>query len=439
MPERKIKQVHLSLIRTFDYQIGNPLEKSFSFLNDRDDYYEEVIKYNKYLSGKKKIISGVGQLRSVLDVQGGLGADTFFSSFQKYYNELQNSKLQKVRMIPHYPCVIDILPDEKKFYTFKRSCVLLKNLDSDSKISLSVRLYPIGLASLRLGCFLTSEKGFAVEDIIAFLKMNTWPIEVKDVVSSGEELDLRKYANKITEGIHKKNEYNEIRDWKHRNYSIVDIAGSTDPLTKKQDYKDIFLPLLCLNTNPNSEEKACISTNLSKKKDIFLIGPKSAVIYFPSSEKLHRRIVRRVLRDYIELLYMQELACNEISALAKSNYWGDLNSEYWKDILKNGIRSPNIGRLFSLWDYTTINPKTYPLKKAKWVDRYVALLKCLDQSGAIKEGNKTATETMEDAIKRANGAKKELGAAIKAIFEGLTKLKDIKLEIFTKKSSENSN
>ncbi len=415
LSEMTIRQIHLSLIRTFSYSPCDALKKSFNFLGDVDAYYNTVLAKCKYLGEQNTVIPNVGKLRAITDVAGKKTADYFFDDFRTYYQNMAKSDINQLRLTQHFPCAIDILPAKGKFYKFDLTALpeSMKKA-SEGKMSFSVRLYPAGLASFRLGYFLKSQDGFAVKDIIEFLSLNQFPVTVNDA-----EFDLREYAINIVNGIHQ----DQAAVAFTAPYSIVDIIESSVPLTWEQNSQNVFLPLLCLNSSPPND--ALVSENLAKDQEIFRVGPKSTVFYFPSAKEVDHKNVRRLLRNYLELLFVQKFLTGEITALAKTAEYSFDMSGNWKQILKNGLKEPKIRHLFSLWDYTSLQQQNDPLKKKEWRDRYSVMLKVLDKENSIENGSQMALETIKSLVDQGKKAQSQVSSGIEKAIDLMVKVKGV--------------
>lgn len=417
MSEVNINQIYLSLIRTFRYyRRGNSVEKSFAFLADDEKYYKTVVKDHEYLGKQGKFVPGVGKFRSVLDIASTtVSADSFFANFQDYYHRLLSGSRPNIEkgliLTPHYPCAIDILPSNRKKYqvitsTLPGSLQKVKKV----KMSFSVRIYPVGLASLRLGWFLTSEESFKIEDIIEFLVRKRAIIEIDDSKLSIGKL-TGEYAERLIEGLLKKEK--PPLSWEDT-YSIIDIVEATT-LTLEQDYNDVFLPLLCLRRQPREEERTI--DNLSRHGDVLLPGTRSVVAYLPSAEIQDRRKVRRWLRNIIELFSIQKFLINEIETMTISNTFRQLKKEHWLRTLKRGLLPPTIKNLFSVWNYTNLHLRSYPLKKESWRVRYQKILKILDKNNDIKKSNDQVMDQLKEMVKEASEDSRKVGEWLKSLFD----------------------
>ena len=373
------------------------------------------MKDHEYLGKQGKFVPGVGKLRSVLDIVPTVLADSFFVCFQDYYHKLLSRSMPNIEkgliLTPHYPCAIDILPSNRKKYRVITSTLpgSLRNVKK-AKMSFSIRIYPAGLASLRLGWFLTTEESFRIEDIIEFLVRKRASIEIDDSELSIGKL-TREYAERLIGGLLKKER--PPLSWEDT-YSIVDIVKATT-LTLEQNYNDVFLPLLCLHRQPREEERTI--NNLSRGGDVLLPGTRSVVAYLPSADEADRRKVRRWLRNIIELFSIQKFLISEIETMTISKTFGQLKKENWLRTLKRGLLPPTIKYLFSVWNYTNLHFQSYPLKKESWRVRYQKILKVLDKNNHIKKSNDQVMDQLEETVKEASEASKKVGEWLKSLFD----------------------
>jgi hypothetical protein len=356
----------------------------------------------------------VGKLRSVLDIESVL-ADSFFGCFQDYYSKLLSRSMPNIQkgmiLTQHYPCAIDILPSKDKKYKMNASTLpeSLRNVKK-TRMSFSIRIYPAGLASLRLGWFLTTEKSFKIEDIIEFLVRKRATIEIDELELSVGEL-TEEYARRVIDGLVRSEKPSLFWDY---TYSIVDIVEATG-LTLQQNYNDVFLPLLSLSMQ--SEKGGYTINNLSKRGDVLLAGTKSAVTYLPSADEADRRKLRRWLRNIIELFSIQKSLVNEIETMGISETFEQLRKEYWLKTLEKGLLPPTIKYLFSLWNYTNLHFQTYPLRKEAWRVRYNEILKTLDTNDSIRISNDKVKTQLEETVKQASEASKKVGGWLRSLLE----------------------
>lgn len=414
LSEVNINQIYLSLTRTFRYyRRDNSVEKSFAFLSDDEKYYETVVKDHEYLGKQGKFVPRVGKLRSVLDIPTEeCMHDSFFVNFQDYYHKLLSRSRPNIEkgliLTPNYPCAIDILPSNRKKYRVITSTLpgSLKKVKK-AKMSFAIRIYPVGLASLRLGWFLTTEESFKIEDIIEFLVKKRASIKIDDSTLSIGKL-TKEYAERLISGLLKKEK--PPLSWEDT-YSIVDIVEATN-LTLEQNYDDVFLPLLGLHRKPREEERTI--DNLSRHGDVLLPGTRSIVMYFPSGDIVDRRKVRRWLRNIIELFSIQKFLISEIETMTISKTFGKFK-KYWLRTLKRGVLPPTIKHLFSVWNYTNLHLRRYPLVKDVWRVRYQKILKILDKKDGIKKSNDQVIAQLEEIVKETGEASRRVGEWLKSL------------------------
>jgi len=405
-----ISQVYLSLIRTFQFYPQRPtLNPSFDFLADDAKYYNSVISGNTTLGQMGKSVPGLGKLRSPLDGSCALNqkkkveADSLLTKFQDYYTKLY---AQKLTLTAHYPCVIDILPSKGVNYQLDSSTLpgsLSSAEEKETKMSASLRIYPAGLASLRLGLFLSTQSSFKTEDIIEFLKGKNAVVKIKAEQFTIEDLTAE-YRRRLLAGLN--TELNSF-NWEDT-FSFVDIIKAA-PLTLAQNQNDVFLPLLCLKSAPRANE--CSIDNLSEDPDILLPGSRCFVSYLPSGEKPDRRKVRGWLRNSLELYYMQKFLIQRIAALTDSaNYSSLLEEVNWMIKVKKWILPPKIASLLSAMNYTSLHTRIYPLQKDVWRTRYNKTLLVLDKGNDITTANAQAKTQVDAIVKLTNDNNHEVGS-----------------------------
>jgi hypothetical protein len=419
-----ISKIHLNLIRAFRYYPKDEsLNPKFSFLRNNEEFYTKAIEDVGYLGSKDDNFGlDVGKLRSVLDTQSStitpleetLPPDPFFHQLQDYYK-----KLSKLNLTPHYPCIVDILPRANTKYSidlssFPGTLSEAKNV----KLSASIRIYPAGLAFLRLGFFLSTNKSFDAKSIIDFLRFKKGSITVDGLRPklSVEEL-TRAYARMLLEGLHTNN--NKILSWEFT-YSTIDLIESSE-LSIEQNYKDFFYPLLSLNNRPKEK---LVSDNLSTDEDIILIGPESSVTYLPANLDYgvlmnpSRRKVRRWIRNAIELFSTQRFMSNYIATTGIDTLFSELQNENWIHTLKKGVIPLGIKELFSYWNYTNLHRQNYPLNRSEWLIRYNKILKVLDEHNKIENANK-------QSMQQINTLREEAGKAKTKVSDGIWKLLEL--------------
>ena len=402
-------QIHLSLIRTFRYHRQDiTAKKPFAFLTDDEKYYETVVEDPKHLGEQDNFVPRVGKLRSVLDTAPTLGADPLFECCQDYYRSLRQKKLI---LTPHYPCAVDILPSNRKKYRVITSTLpgSLKDV-KEAKMSVSIRIYPAGLASLRLGWFFTTEENLRIEDIIEFLMRKRAFIEVAKKPSpkyskfSIDEL-TREYRRRLVRGLLREE---RPLSWEFT-YSIVNIVKAT-PMTLEQNYSGVFLPLLCLDKQPKEGKRTV--DNLAKGDEVLLPGTRSIVAYHPYAYDEDLRKIRRWLRNIIELFSIQKYLIKEVETMRISDIYKRLEDEHWLKKLKRGLLPPTIKYLFSIWNYLNLHSQRYPLKEEAWRVRYRKILKILDKNDEIKKSKVQAWNDLQEMVAHAREKSKEAAGTL---------------------------
>lgn len=382
MCETEIKQVHLCTMQPFQFFHENSeLKRKFNFLNDEKKYFKMVVTDANCLRKKKKEVKGIGKLRSVLDVPESkkkIKPDSFFSTLQHFYTVCLNQEMDKELIFPpHFPCAIDILPAKNKKYEIVRSTLpdSLQEYD-EALMSISMRIYPVGLGVMRFGCFLSTENNFEVKDIIDYLWNKETCIKI-----GGEQSSIHSLIQKIADATIK-----EILDSDHNppnwqeTHSIIDIVDATGIESFEKNNKQLFSPLMNLNENVTQEE---IGRNLSDGNDLILPGKNSLVTYLPNAREYDRRIVRRWFRNFIELYSIQQYLSREIDALSlgadKKKF-----SNNWKSDFVQIIKSNNISPLFSRLFNISLHQRDGTFKKESWKNRYKKILEVLDQDNKIQ-------------------------------------------------------
>ena len=423
----KISKIHLSLIRTFRFcQQNSEFEGKFNFLGERKKYYETVVEDIEYLTKKDKKIQGVGKLRSVLQtpkIKYYVKADSFFHKLQEFYIALSQKTKKKLILTTHYPCAIDILPSNNKNNKITPSTLpgSLKEAN-EIRTSLSLRLYPTGIGSLRFGCFLSTDKKFKIEDIIDFL------LEKETLVNiDGEEYSIdsmfTRYADKTISEIIKKRR--PALDWIDT-HSIIDLIMVESPPSSNSEYKKFFSPLLNLQKNYIVDEGPL--ENLSNKGDWLLSGKKSMILLFPFASDSDRRKVRRWLRNYIELFSIQKSLMSQIQAEKFAEVFRN-NRQFWLDKLKKGILPNDINNLFSLWLYTQLHQCPGTLEKEAWRIRYKKILKVLDEKDKIQKANDAALVELAKIEKETSNLHSTAGKWIKSFIELLNETMEAAAEL----------
>lgn len=416
LPVPKISQIHLSLIRTFRFcQQNSEFEKKFNFLDDRKKYFETVVEDIEYLGNLDRTVPGVGKLRSVLEAPEFVGADSFFRTLQEFYVDLSQKSNKKLMLTPHYPCAIDILPSHVRKHKVIASTLPVSLREANEvKMSFSMRIYPAGIASLRLGWFLSTDKNFKIGDIIDFLWEKKTVIEIDDEEFSVDLLS-KIYSKKTVKGLIKMRK--PPFEWIDT-HSIIDIVDATDLPSSDKGFSEIFLPLL--NLQKNFVVKDGNLENLSNRGDWLLPGKRSMVSYLPFAKSdCDRRKVRRWLRNFIELFSIQKSLISQIQATKISEIFRR-NKQNWINKLKKGLLSPDINSLFSLWLYTQLHQCPGTLEKEAWRIRYQKSLKVLDQNDKIQTANDIALVELEKIKTETNDLESTAGKWLKSFIELLT-------------------
>ncbi len=431
MSEVNISQIHLSFIRGFRYYpTDETLKEEFSYLNDKRKYYDNVIKDNSE-PGKRfsKSIVGLGMLRSVLDTQSASidssnfsnprKSDSFFNKFRGYYEQLAEDNQI---LVPHYPCVVDVLPSSASKYRINLSSLpgSLSKAET-ARASLSIRVYPAGLAFLRLGIFLSTTKSFEVDDIVGFLRYKNGLIDIEGL---GTDLNIgrvtEQYAKRLFEGLH-----NQSKDLDFMDYSIVDIVKSS-PLTVKGASKEVFKPLLCWSRG--ASVRGYKVNNVAKEDgDIQLIGPMSAVTCIQDRPGMNlrmngdRRKIRRGIRNSVELFFLQKYLAEYIETKEVSSGLNQAQNDNYLKFLKKGILPPNIEQLLSCWNYTCLHIQNTPIVDADWKTRYNELLLTLDKEKQIETAQGKAIQQLLAVKDEVSAARKECGKIVEKAISYVSK------------------
>jgi len=275
LPAKDISKIYLTFNREFHFDPKNKdLHGKYDFLANNKDYFEKVIKDVLYLGKKDLHIEKLGKMRSALDLASNpCGADNFLQHFREYYCSLANKGLY---LIPHYPCVIDILPNSETEYNIDLQTFPGSLKDGKlAKISAAIRLYPIGLGSLKFGLYLQTEKSFDIKDIIELLRKKNGKILVINLGEYNTLDQLTKvYGELLLQALFKDK---KPFSWTST-YSFIDIIDS-EPLSLKSNFEDFFLPVYCFGKEAKNKEH--VPKNQSRDGDILLFGEKSAVSYLP--------------------------------------------------------------------------------------------------------------------------------------------------------------
>jgi hypothetical protein len=418
MPAQGISKIYLSISRGFHFNPQDKdLQSKYDFFADNRSYFDKVVKDVQYIGRRDLTIEKLGKMRSILDLSSnGCGADNFFQFFQDYYCNLATKGLY---LIPHYPCVVDILPTADTQYgidlsTFPES---FRNA-TVAKISVSIRLYPIGLGSLKLGLYLQTKESFNIQDITELLRQKSGKIFV---INLGEYYTIdqltRVYAELLLQALFK---VKKPFSWTST-YSFIDIIES-EPLSLESNYEDFFLPITCLGKEPKNKEY--VPKNQSLYGDILLFGEKSAVSYIPGAEDSRlmnpdRRKLRRWVRNSAELFSAQQFACNIINTNDIARTLDELRSQYWAKKLKDGVLPPVLEKLFSCWNITNLHSQGYPLCKENWRERHSELIRMLDQGNRIISSNKQAMEQLTAITEQASNAQHDVANALKTANDNL--------------------
>lgn len=414
MPAKEISKVYLTFNREFHFNPkDNSLQGKYDFLANNKDYFEKVIKDVSYLGKKDLCIEKVGKMRSALDLESNpCSADNFLQYLQEYYCNLASKGLY---LTPHYPCVIDILPTSETKYEIDIPTFPGSLIDATlAKISASIRLYPIGLGSLKLGLYLQTEKSFDIKDIIELLWRKSGKIIVLNL---GEYYTLDQLTKVYGEAVLQALFAGKKPFSWTSTYSFVDIIES-EPLSLESNFEDFFLPVSWLGKEPKL--KHCVPKNQSRDGDILLFGERSAVSYLPGVEddrrmNPNRRKLRRWVRNSSELFSAQQHACNLINANSIARILDELKSQYWAKKLKDGVLPPALECLYSLWNYTNLHRQIFPLCKEDWRERHTELIRMLDIENRINLSNTQAMRQLIDISKQASDAQHDVANAIKTV------------------------
>lgn len=414
MPARpNITKIYMAINREFSFNPkAEDLHSKYNFLANKEDYFNTVIKDDGYLAKKKLYIENLGTIRSVLDLTANTcGADNFFQYFQEYYCDLANKGLY---LIPHYPCVIDILPKSETPYeaflnTFPGS---LKDA-TIANISASIRLYPIGFGSLKFGLYLQTDKSFDIRDIIHLLSEKDGIISVPNL---GGDFTIdrltRAYGEFLLEALFKNK---KPFSWSST-YSFVDIIES-EQLSLESDFKDFFLPLSCLGRTPKNKKR--IPKNQSLYGDILLFGEKSAISNLPFAldgnrqMNPHRRKLRRWVRDSTELFSAQQFACHKLEAINVTRTLEELKAHLWTKKLKDAILPPPLEEIYGYRNYTELQNQESPLRKQDWRERHSELIRMLDPEKKIAFANRQSKRQLASIKKQSKAAQQDVAKAMK--------------------------
>jgi hypothetical protein len=424
----KITHVHLSLMRIFRYNPERkPLDSKYDFLADCKKYYETVI-YDCRLLGKQNIIIPfIGKLRSGIDVNG-VDVDPFLFKLHDYYSQL--AKNHKLFLTPHYPCVVDILASKDENYHIELS-KLPGSLSSCSepKLSIALRIYPAGLASVRLGLFLQTATSFQIQDIIDFLAKRNAVITMGSQPYNIDKL-TKEFARRLSAGLLNDQQTIYVEEGTS---SMVSIIGADPHPTFQNNSADVFLPLLCLNMHPDSSLP--VTGNLAKDPDVFIVGGRgNAVFFIPENiedeREIDRRKLRRWIRNVFELYALQNFIHTSIvSSDVYTDFQLQLSKENWIKKLKKGILPPSFNSLFSDWNYVHLHQQDFPLQKAVWKTRYAEILKVLDPDDAIKKSDIQARTLLDNTVQQAAQDSKDVSSWLQKLIDEVGKIVQLPIKL----------
>ena len=422
LPTPKITQIHLSLMRIFQINLERKrLEKKYDFLADQKQYYEKVLYDGKFLGKQNLIIPNVGKLRSCIDSNDKyLQVDSFLSNLQHYYSQL--AKRYKLFLMPHYPCVIDILASKNDYYHIDKTKLpdSLRNC-LEPKLSIALRIYPAGMVSVRLGLYLQTATSFEIRDIIDFLWNKNAVVTIRNQSYNIDKL-TKEFVLRLSAGIFKDQQTTPAL--KHT-FSMVTISEAEPYLTFQNNKSDMFLPLLCLNMHPDSSIP--VTGNLSREHEVFMVGGKgNTVLFIPSDEReceCDRHKLRRWTRNVFELYALQNFLRASIAVeCVGTDFQIKLSNQNWIKKLKKGILPPALDSLFSNWNYVQLHQQDYPLKEG-WKKRYVEILKVLDPGDAIKNSKIQARTLLDKTVQQAAQDSKDASSWLQKLIEKVEKIK----------------
>jgi hypothetical protein len=425
LPTPKITQVHLSLMRIFQFNLERKrLKKEYDFLADQKKYYEKVLYDGKFLGKQNLIIPNVGKLRSCTDFKDkDLQVDRFLSNLQHYYSQL--AKRHKLFLMPHYPCVIDILASKNDYYQIEKT-KLPGSLSSCSepKLSIALRIYPAGMVSVRLGLYLQTATSFEIRDIIDFLWNKNAVVNIRNQSYNIDKL-TKEFVLRLSAGIFKDQQTTPALQ---HTFSMVTISEADPYLTFQNNKSDMFLPLLCLNMQP--DRNIPVTGNLSRKPEVFMVGGKGNTVFFIPDDKKYvdehicdRHKLRCWTRNVFELYALQNfLRASIVVECVGTDFQIKLSTQNWIKKLKKGILPPALDSLFSNWNYVQIHQQDYPLKEG-WKKRYVEILKVLDPGDAIKNSKIQARTLLDKTIQQAAQDSKDASSWLQKLIEIPEKIK----------------
>jgi hypothetical protein len=410
-------------MRMFRYNPeGKPLDPKYDFLADCKKYYETVM-YDCRLLGKQNItIPFVGKLRSGIDVSG-VDVDPFLFKLQDYYSQL--AKRHKLFLTPHYPCAVDILASEDEDYHIELP-TLPGSLSScsEAKLSIALRIYPAGLASLRLGLFLQTATSFQIQDMIDFLANKNAVVTMGNQPYNIDKL-TKEFAHRLSAGLFNDQQTIYVEEGTS---SMVTIIGADPYPTFQNNSADVFLPLLCLNMHPDSSIP--VTGNLAKDPDVFVVGGRGNAVFFIPENNVDRRKLRRWTRNVFELYALQNFLRTSI---VSSDVYGDfqvqLSKENWIKKLKKGILPPSLNSLFSDWNYVHLHQQDFPLQKAVWKTRYAEILKVLDPGDAIKKSDIQARTLLDKTVEQAAQDSKDASSWLQKLIDVVGKIVQLPIKL----------
>lgn len=107
-------------------------------------------------------------------------------------------------------------------------------------MSIALRIYPAGLASLRLGLFLQTATSFQIQDMIDFLANKNAVVTMGNQSYNIDKL-TKEFAHRLSAGLLKDKQTIYAEE---DTFSMVTIIGSDPYPTFQNNLADVFLPLL---------------------------------------------------------------------------------------------------------------------------------------------------------------------------------------------------